>query len=91
MRVIKTRPRRRIETLRTTLSVRTPKRRLRIVSEFQFRLYTVPQMLGLLASVPQFELCGVFDFWYDINYPRQLDDVISDTVLVLRKRRCAAS
>ncbi len=41
---------------------------------------------SLLNSVPAFELCDVYDFWYEIDYPLELNDVISDTVLILKKR-----
>ena len=47
------------------------------------RLYTAAQFRRLLASVPQFELCDVYDFWYEIDHPLQLDNKISDTVFIL--------
>jgi hypothetical protein len=35
--------------------------------------------------VPGLKLCGVYDFWYEIDNPLVLSDALSDTVLILRK------
>ena len=86
LRVIESSRRRRLETLRMSLLVRIKERELRIRSEFTLRLYTARQLKQLLATVPQFELCDVFDFWYELDQPLKLNDDISDTVLILRKR-----
>ena len=79
--------RKRIEHLRVSSLVRSPGKTVRLRSEFPYRLYTAAQLKKLLASVPQWELCDVFDFWYEIDKPRQLDDEMSDTLLVLRRIR----
>ena len=44
--------------------------------------------LGLARWVPlpSLELCGVYDFWYEIDDPMELNDERTDTVFVLRKR-----
>lgn len=76
----------RIERLRITSLVRSPSRTIRLRSEFPLRLYTAAQLKRLLSSVPEWELCDVFDFWYEIDEPRQLNDEMSDTVLVLRRK-----
>jgi SAM-dependent methyltransferase len=86
LKVIASSRKRRLETLRMSLLVRTPKREVRIRSEFTLRLYTARQLKRLLASVPELELCDVFDFWYEIDHPLKLNDEISDTVLILKKR-----
>ena len=86
LRVLETSRRRRIEKLRVCLLVRSPQKELRLRHDFEFRMYTAGQFVQLLEKVPQFELCDVYDFWYDINDPLVLDDEISDTVFVLRKR-----
>ena len=59
---------------------------MRLRDEFSFRLYTAAQFRRLLASVPSLELCGVYDFWYEIDNPMELNDDRTDTVFVLRKR-----
>jgi SAM-dependent methyltransferase len=84
--VLSSNRRRRLETLRAVMRVRSPRRDLRLVTEFQFRMYTANQFRRLLDSVPAFELCDVFDFWFDIDQPLELNDEITDTVFVLRKR-----
>jgi SAM-dependent methyltransferase len=86
LKVIASSRKRRLETLRMSLLVRTPKREVRIRSEFTLRLYTARQLKRLLASVPALELCDVFDFWYEIDHPLKLNDEVSDTVLILKKR-----
>lgn len=78
--------RKRIEHLRVSSLVRSPGKTVRLRSEFPYRLYTAAQLKRLLASVPQWELCDVFDFWYEIDQPRKLDDEMSDTLLVLRRK-----
>jgi SAM-dependent methyltransferase len=85
LRVVAVDHRRRLETLQVSLRVRRGERQWRFRGRFDLRLYNATQMRALLDSVPAFELCDVFDFWYEIDYPLELDDEISDTVLVLRK------
>jgi SAM-dependent methyltransferase len=86
LKVVASSRKRRLETLRMSLLVRTPRREVRIRSEFTLRLYTARQLKQLLRAVPQFELLDVFDFWYELDHPISLTDKISDTVLILRKR-----
>ncbi len=86
LRVIATDRRRRIETLQISLRVRRGEKLWRFRGRFDFRLYTAPQFRKLLAGVPAFELCDVYDFWYEIDEPMKLDNEISDTVFILRKR-----
>lgn len=74
------------ETLRWTLRVKTPKERFRLQSEFRFRTYTDRQVRRLLERHPEWELAGVYDFWYDLQHPIKLDAEVNDVVLVLRRR-----
>jgi SAM-dependent methyltransferase len=85
LRVVASNRRRRLETLRMSLLVRTPKKELRIRSEFTLRLYNAGQLKALLAKVPELELLDVFDFWYEIEHPLVLNNDLADTVLILRK------
>jgi SAM-dependent methyltransferase len=85
LRVLATDRRRRVETLRASILVRRGKEVLRLRDDFQFRMYTAAQFRRLLAAVPSLELCDVYDFWYEIDHPLQLDDEITDSVFVLRK------
>ncbi|MGA2253342.1 MAG: class I SAM-dependent methyltransferase [Thermoguttaceae bacterium] len=86
LRVTATDRRRRIERLQVSLLVRRGDRLWRFRGKFDFRLYTAAQIRKLLASVPAFELCDVYDFWYEINEPQKLNNEISDTVFILKKR-----
>ena len=55
--------------------------------EFNLRLYTGrAQLRKLIAAVPEFELCDIYDFWYDIDDPLKLSNEMSDTVFILRKK-----
>ncbi len=87
LRVLETDHRRRVEKLRVCLLVRTGDSQLRLRHDFEFRMYTVGQFTALLEKVPDLELLDVYDFWYDIDDPLVLDDELSDTVFVLRKKR----
>lgn len=76
----------RVENVRFSLRVRSGERDLRFRSDHHLRLYTAREIRDLVESLPQFELCDVFDFWYDIDRPQDLDGDMEDTLLVLRKR-----
>jgi SAM-dependent methyltransferase len=86
LRVLATDRRKRLETLRVSLLVRDKEATLRLRDEFQFRMYTAAQFRRLLARVPAWELCDVYDFWYEIDHPLTLNNELSDTVFILRKR-----
>ncbi len=86
LRVLATDRRRRLETLRISLLARRPGREFRLRHDFQFRMYTAGQFRRLLAKVPSLELADVYDFWYEIENPMELNDEISDTVFVLRRK-----
>lgn len=86
LRVLATDRRRRIEDLRVSLLVRSRGREIRLRHEFSFRMYTAAQFLRLLRKVPSLELCDVYDFWYEIDEPLELNDDRADTVFILRKR-----
>jgi SAM-dependent methyltransferase len=77
---------RRVETVRVCQLVRRGSKELRLRDEYPLRLYTVAQFRRLLASVPSMELCGVYDFCYEIDHPLELNDATSDAVLILRRR-----
>jgi hypothetical protein len=86
LRVLATDRRRRLETLRVSLLARSSGKVARLRDDFRFRMYTAAQFRRLLAKVPSLELCDVYDFWYEIDSPLKLNDEISDSVFILRKR-----
>jgi len=77
--------RKRLEDLRTRLTIRHDGRQHVQETRWQFRTYSAAQMRALLGKVPSLDLLTCYDFTYDINSPRELDDSYSDVVLVLRK------
>ena len=86
LRVLATDRRRRWETIRISLLARSGGKDFRIRDEFPLRMYTAAQFRRLLASAACFELCDVYDFWYEIDHPLELNDEMADTVFILRKR-----
>jgi SAM-dependent methyltransferase len=86
LRVLSTDRRRRLETLRVNMLARRGAREVRVRDEFSLRMYTADQFRRLLKKVPDWELCDVYDFWYEIEHPLVLNDEISDTVFILRRK-----
>jgi SAM-dependent methyltransferase len=86
LRVLDTDRRRRVERLRVSLLVRDGKKIVRLRHDFPLRMYTAAQFRRLLAAVPSFQLCDVYDFWYEIDHPLALNNEMSDTVFIVKKR-----
>jgi SAM-dependent methyltransferase len=76
----------RLEDVRTRLVVRKKGGEFRSETRWQFRSYDSAQARKLFASVPALEMIDAYDFNYDLDSPREVDDKSSDLVLVLRKR-----
>ncbi len=77
--------RKRREQIRISLLARTGEKTIRCRTDYSMRLYTLAQVESMLAQVPEFQVAGVHDFDYQIDEPRQWDDDLCDTVLVLKK------
>ena len=77
---------RRLERCRSRLTVQEAGRLRRLETEWSFRTYDARQTRRLLASVPELEHVATYDFTYDLDAPRELDDRQLDTLLVLRRR-----
>jgi len=86
LRVLKMNLRKRREWLRIVLRVERKGVVKRFFDEFALRTYSARQMSRLLKQADMFELCDVFDFWYEIDRPLKLHDGLADVVLVLRRR-----
>jgi len=56
-------------------------------TNWTFRSYDARQTRKMLKAVPELELVETYDFSYDIDHPRTLNDDQLDVLLVLRKRR----
>ncbi len=78
--------RKRIEQIHVVLTARSPGKTIRCRTDFPLRLYTVKQFLQTLAAVPELEIVGSYDFNYDLESPREIDDDLIDSVFVLKKR-----
>lgn len=85
-RLLSHQPKKRIEQVRTVLSVREPRGSFRVRSDYPMRTYTPRQMKRLLASVPEFELLRIHDFWFDPEFTQELDEETQDALLILRRR-----
>ena len=58
----------------------------RFETVWNFRAYDARQLRRLLRSVPELEHVTTFDFTYELDRERPLDDEQMDCVLVLRRR-----
>jgi cyclopropane fatty-acyl-phospholipid synthase-like methyltransferase len=76
----------RLESLRTRLRVTENGVTKLQETRWQFRTYDARQLRALLGKVPAFEVVGCYDFWCDVEAPRELDDEWEDLVVVLRKK-----
>lgn len=86
LKVIDIEPRKRLEHLRIIMSIQAPTGKRQLKAEFPLRTYNATQFKKTLQSETRFELCDIFDFWYQIDEPQKLDNEIVDTVVVLRKK-----
>lgn len=86
IRVLDFSRRSRVETVRFSLKVTTPRGVIRSSTDHRLRIYRADQFRQLLRSVTEFELIGVYDFCYDVSEPLPLNDNLGDAVFVLRKK-----
>lgn len=86
LRVMSSSRKTRLEQIRISLLVRTGNRVARYRDEFPLRMYTAAQLKSLVASVPEWSLAAVYDYWYELDEPLKLTNELSDTVLVLRRK-----
>lgn len=78
--------RKRIEQIHVVLTARSPGKTIRCRTDFPLRLYTVEQFQQTLAAVPELQIVGSYDFNYDLESPREIDDDLIDSVFVLKKQ-----
>lgn len=78
--------RKRLEDVRTRLSVVRAGGVIRTETCWRFRTYDAREARRLIASVPELESVALYDFHYEADRPRSIDDGILDCVFVLRKR-----
>lgn len=78
----------RLEAMRTRLKITHEGRTHTQETRWQFRTYNAAQARALLKKAPDLKLLACYDFTYDIEAPRELDDSYSDVILVLRREQC---
>ncbi len=77
----------RTEALRTRLRITLPDGEVRRQETcWNFRTYSVAQLRSLLRKVPELDLEACYDFHYDPEAPRKLNDRHADLVAVLKRR-----
>ena len=76
------------ERLRVSIKAKKPSGKIqRIRSEFPLRIYTPKQAKKLFRKVDDvFEICGIYDFDYDLDEERKFDNDLTDALFVLRRR-----
>lgn len=77
---------RRLEHVRSRLLVMECGRERRFETNWTFRTYNARQLRALFRAVPSLEHVATYDFTYELNRERRLDDRQLDVVAVLRKR-----
>jgi SAM-dependent methyltransferase len=75
----------RLEALRTRLKIAHASRTRLQETRWHFRTYNARQLKSLLRKVPELELLISYDFTYDLDTPRHLDDSYPDIVMVLKR------
>ncbi len=78
--------RRRVERVRTRLTVQENGSTARYETSWDFRTYDTDQVHRLLRFVPALEHVATYDFAYRADRPRDLSDEQLDVVLILRRR-----
>ncbi len=86
IRVLTFSRRTRIETVRFSLKVTTPRRIVRLATDHRLRIYRADQFRQLLRTVPELEILGVYDFCYELSNPLPLNDDLGDAVFILRRQ-----
>lgn len=76
----------RTEPVRSRLIVRRGRVTQKSETHWLFRTYNARQLRALLKRVPALEHVATYDFAYDLQEPRKLDDNQLDVVMILRRR-----
>jgi SAM-dependent methyltransferase len=77
---------RRRQNFRISFLVYRGSKEISLQHEFQMRTYTAKQFRRLLDSVSLLELCDIYDSQHDIEQPLSLNDKMTYTLFVLRRR-----
>lgn len=75
----------RVEKIVSKLTIRENDEERTMKTQWEFRTYDAEEVRAMLQAVPEFTLVKCYDFCYDVNEPRTLDDPWEDVILVLKK------
>lgn len=75
----------RLERFGIRFDIYKPSSSMRIQDVLELRSYTAKQFQSLLESAPQWEICGLYDFGYDITHPVKLTPTCEDVVAILQR------
>ena len=75
----------RLEKVRSRLTVKNRRQVKKLETTWLFRTYSVTQMRQLLGKVPALDHVATYDFTYNLQRPRIFDGKQLDCVLILRK------
>ncbi|MDZ4287724.1 MAG: class I SAM-dependent methyltransferase [Prosthecobacter sp.] len=76
----------RLEAMRNRLKITRGSATHTQETRWQFRTYNAAQVRALIRKAPELTLLACYDFTYDIEASRELDDSYSDVILVLRRQ-----
>ncbi len=83
--VVETSMKTRLEKLRISMLVKKKQESFRLSDHITLRIYTAPQLKGLIAKAKKFKLIAIHDFWFDIESTQKLNSEAVDTILVLQR------
>jgi len=76
----------RIERVRSELAICDRGRSSEQVTEWDFRTYDAGEVRRMLRAVPELSLETCYDFRYDLEEERELEDPWEDVILILKRR-----
>ena len=86
MSMIKLDKKKRRETLKVELKIKTKGRNVLYTSIYHLRTYTLFQLMKILKSFPELEIISAYDEYYDLSNPITLNSGSDYAVLLLRKK-----
>ena len=79
-------PEQRVEHVRSELAIEDAGRPAKLSTEWDFRTYDAGEVRSMLRGVPEFALETCYDFRYDLEEERELEDPWEDVILVLKRK-----
>ena len=76
----------RVEHVRSELVIEDGGRPATLSTEWDFRTYDAAEVRSMLRGVPELSLETCYDFRYDLDEERELEDPWEDVILVLKRK-----